>query len=189
MSTNRSHIGSLVAGAVLVAIGLMSLAGQFFRNFDFWGMIWPFFIIGLGALFFVAMFATGKSAAGLAIPGSIITVIGLILFLQNLSDHWESWSYGWTVILIAVGLGIFIMGWYAEIPGQQQSGIRLMKVGGILFIIFGGFFEMLFNSFALSKFVFPAALILLGAYLLIARSGLLGGREQSSDEPTDSSIT
>ena len=32
------------------------------------------------------------------------------MFLQNLTGYWESWSYSWTVILVLVGLGIFIMG-------------------------------------------------------------------------------
>lgn len=182
MSNNRSNVGPLVGGAVLVAIGLMSLAGQFFGRLGFWGMIWPFFIIGLGAMFFVGMFATGKSAAGLAIPGTIIGMIGVMLFIQNVFNYWQSWAYGWTVILFSVGLGIFIMGWYAESESQRRSGIQLMKVGGILFLIFGGFFEMIFNSFSLSKYLFPVALILLGGYLLVVRSGLIG-RKDGQPEP------
>jgi len=185
MSANRSNLGSLVAGAVLIGIGLISLAGQFLRGSGFWGMIWPFFVIGLGAVFFVGMFGAGKSAAGLAIPGTIITVVGLMLFLQNLSGHWESWSYGWTVIIMAVGLGIYIMGWYGENPSQRQSGLGLIKLGAILFIIFGAFFEMIFNSFSFSKYVFPAALILIGAYLIIVRSSLRLGQKKPAGEQDD----
>lgn len=180
MSTNRSNIGPLVGGAVLIVIGLMSLAGQFFSQQGFWGIIWPFFVIGLGAMFFVGMFAGGKSAAGLAIPGTIIGLIGLMLFVQNTFNYWESWSYGWTVILFAVGLGIYIMGWYGENEAQRHSGIGLMKVGAILFLIFGGFFEMFFNSFAFSKYLFPVALILLGVYLILARSGIFRRGEEST---------
>ena len=182
MSTNRSNVGSLVGGAVLIGIGLLSLAGQIFRNFGFWEMIWPFFVMGAGALFFVGMFAAGRSAAGLAIPGSIITMIGLILFTQNILGHWESWSYAWTLILFSVGLGIFIMGWYSEDVTQRQSGIRVMKIGAIMFLIFAAFFEMIFNSFALSRFVFPVVLILLGAYFLVARSGLLARHSETESQ-------
>jgi hypothetical protein len=185
MSTNRLNIGPLIGGSVLLALGLLTLAGQFFRNFNFWGMIWPFFVIGLGALFFMGMFASGKSAPGLAIPGTIITAIGLMLFLQNLFGHWESWSYGWTVILMAVGLGIYIMGRYGENEQHRQSGIRVMKIGAILFVIFGGFFEMIFNSFSFSRFVFPVALIALGVYLILARSGMLPGRKDMMGASTD----
>ena len=187
MSTNRSNPGSLIAGAALIGFGLLALAGQFFRGFNFWGVIWPFFIIGVGVLFLVGMYTGGKSAAGLAIPGSIFTFVGLMLFLQNLSGHWESWSYGWTVILMAVGTGIYIMGRYTENPGQRESGSRLIKIGAILFVIFGGFFEMIFNSFAFSRFIFPVALILLGIYLIMGRSRSLTKPQDTPVEVTDSS--
>jgi uncharacterized membrane protein YfcA len=53
-----------------------------------------------------------------------------------------------------------------------------MKIGGILFIIFGTFFEMIFSSF--SNIVFPILLILLGAYLVLNRSGLLSRKNNDS---------
>jgi len=187
MSTNRSNTGSLIAGAALITFGLLALAGQLFRGFNFWGVIWPFFIVGVGTLFFLGMFTGGKSAAGLAIPGSIFTFVGLMLFLQNLFGHWESWAYGWTVILMSVGLGIFIMGRYTEDADQRASGLRLLKIGAILFVIFGGFFEMIFNSFAFSRFLFPAALILLGIYLILRRSILPTNQQNTAEEMTDSS--
>jgi hypothetical protein len=156
---------------------------QLFSGFDFWGTFWPFLIMGIGAMFFVGMFAGGKSVAGLAIPGSIIMAVGLMLFIQNVTNHWESWAYGWTLILIAVGLGIYIMGLYAGSQSQRQSGVQVMKVGLVLFILFGAFFEMIFNSFGLSNILFPVALILLGLYLLVTRSGLLSARrDQTADE-------
>lgn len=183
MSTNRSNTGALIGGAVLIAIGLMSLAGQIFSRMDFWAMAWPFFVMGFGALFFVGMFAGGKSVSGLAIPGTIIMMIGLMLFLQNLLNYWQSWSYGWTVIVFAVGLGIYFMGWYGENTDQRRSGVSVMKIGVILFLIFGGFFETIFNSFSFSKFIFPATLILLGLYLVAVRSGLLRrGTEKPEDQ-------
>ncbi|MGE5249109.1 MAG: LiaF transmembrane domain-containing protein [Bacteroidota bacterium] len=189
MSENRSNVGALIGGATLIGIGLLVLIGQLFRGFGFWEMIWPFFVIGAGALFFVGMFAAGRSAAGLAIPGSIITMIGLILLLQNLTSHWESWSYAWALILVSVGIGIFIMGWYAENASQRESGIRLMKLGGILFLIFGGFFEMLFNSFRFSEYILPVVLILLGAYLLLARTGLLRREAGTAKDHSDISVS
>ena len=187
MSTNRSNPGSLIVGAALIAVGLLALAGQLFRGFDFWGSVWPFFIVGAGALFFVGMFSAGRSAAGLAIPGSILVAVGSMLFLQNLSGHWESWTYGWTVILIAVGVGIYIMGRYTENPGQRSSGLSLIKVGTILFVIFAGFFEMIFNEFAFSRFLFPAALILLGIYLIFGRTRSLYKSQETSASVIDAS--
>lgn len=181
MQTNRSNIGALIGGAILIAFGLLSLASRVFRGLD-WGFLWPFAIIGFGALFFVLMFAGGKGAAAFAIPGSIIGGIGLILLFQNITNRWESMSYFWTLIILFVGVGIYLMGWYAGNAEQKRSGIGVMKVGGILFIIFGAFFEMIFSSF--NNILFPVLLILLGAYLVLIRSGLLSSRKTDNSEKT-----
>lgn len=182
MSSQR-NAGSLVGGSLLIIFGVLALLGKFFQNFNFWNTFWPFFIIGFGLLFFVGMFAGGRSVSGLAIPGSIITTIGLILFYQNLTNHWESWSYGWTVILMAVGLGILIMGIWGQNATQRAAGMRVLRIGLVMFIIFGAFFELIFTSgmpFGLRSIIFPAALILLGLYLVLTRSGLLPGRSENT---------
>ena len=183
MQTNRSNAGALVGGALLIAFGLLALAGQVFRTVD-WGFLWPFTVIGFGALFFVLMFTGGRGAAAFAIPGSIVGGIGLILLFQNITNHWESMSYFWTLIIMFVGVGIYIMGLYGGDANQKQSGWRVMKVGFILFIIFGAFFEMIFSSF--SNILFPVLLILLGAYLVLSRSGLFG--QKKIDETTNTPI-
>ena len=192
MSSHR-NAGSLVVGSLLIIFGLLALLGKIFQNFNFWNTFWPFFIIGFGLLFFVGMFAGGKSVSGLAIPGTIITTIGLMLFYQNITNHWESWSYGWTVILMAVGLGIFIMGVYGQSATQRAAGLRVLRIGVIMFIIFGAFFELIFTAgmpFGLRSIIFPAALILLGVYLIVMRSGLLpSGRSNETDsEPTENDL-
>jgi uncharacterized membrane protein YfcA len=115
----------------------------------------------------------------LAVPGSIIGGIGLMLLFQNITHHWESMSYFWTLILVFVGVGIYLMGWYGADEHQKKSGAKLIRIGVILFIIFGTFFEMIFSSF--SNIVFPVLLILLGAYLIVARSGLFKKHEDSAD--------
>lgn len=179
MQANRSNIGALIAGTILILFGLMALTGQVFRSID-WGFLWPFAVIGFGALFFVAMFAGGKQAAAFAIPGSIVGGIGLVLLFQNITGRWESMSYFWTLILMFVGLGIYIMGRYGGDENQRRSGARVMKVGFILFIIFGAFFEMIFSSF--SDVLFPILLILLGAYLVLSRSGIFNKQEVSESQ-------
>lgn len=185
MQTNRSNVGALIGGAVLIAFGLLALAGQIFRSVN-WGFLWPFIVIGIGALFFVAMFAGGKGAAAFAIPGSIIGGIGLVLLFQNITSRWESMSYFWTLIILFVGVGIYIMGWYGGDEGQRKSGLGVMKVGLILFIIFGAFFEMIFSSFG--NMLFPILLILLGVYLVLTRSGLLGGKKSDESAPSNDVI-
>ena len=185
MQTNRSNAGSLIAGAILILFGILALAGQVFRTID-WGAFWPFIIVGFGALFFVAMFAGGKQAAAFAIPGSIIGGIGLILLFQNITGRWESMSYFWTLIILFVGVGIYLMGWFGGDENQKRSGFGVMKVGFILFLIFGAFFEMIFSSFG--NLAFPILLILLGVYMVLSRSGLFGGNRPRVDEAANDSL-
>ena len=180
MQTNRSNAGALIGGSILIGFGLLSLVSRLFRGFD-WSFLWPIAIISFGAIFFIVMLSGGKNTAAFAIPGSIISGIGLVLLFQSLTKHWESMSYFWTFIIIFVGLGIYLMGRYGEEPNQRAAGLRLMRVGFILFIIFGAFFEMMFSSFG--NIVFPVLLILLGIYLILARSGAFRKREDSTGEP------
>ncbi|HTX92181.1 MAG TPA: hypothetical protein VMC09_13290 [Anaerolineales bacterium] len=186
MSFKRNP-GTLIAGSILIVFGLLALFGQLFRGFDLWSYLWPFFVIGFGGLFFLGMFLGGKNYAGLAIPGSIFSVIGLMLLFQRLTGMWESWAYGWTVILVAVGLGLFIMGTWTGNEHRRRAGLKVMQVGAILFVIFGGFFELILNAFrpyGVQQYIFPALLVLVGIYLVVVRSGLLpSSRSNSGDGP------
>ena len=185
MITRRNN-ASIVAGSVLILAGLLVLFGQLFQGWDIWTNFWPLAIISAGILFFVAMLFGGKSAAGLAIPASIITTVGLILFVQNLTDYWESWSYAWTLIVSAVGFGNFIMGTYSENQSLRQAGLRTIGFGFLLFVLFSTFFEGLIftehNLRWLGQLVFPIALILIGVYVLLFRSGLFHEKSTASPE-------
>lgn len=188
MKTDRSNSAALVGGTLLIAFGLLSLAGQIFRNVVNWSYLWPFTVIIFGGLFFAGMFLGGKQVSGLAIPGSIITGIGLLLLYQNLTSQWESWSYGWTCIVFFVGVGLYLSGLYSDNERQKRAGGKVMRTGFILFIIFGAFFEMIFSIDHFSGIrglIFPALMILLGGYLIVRRLTLSNGRKP---ENNDSSV-
>ena len=170
MSTRNRNIGSLTAGVILTAFGLLALASQLFRGFNFWGTFWPLIIIGIGIIFFAGMFASGRSGGGLAIPGAIFSGIGLLMFVQNITGHWESWAYAWTVIVMSVGAGIYLAGWWSGSEGQRNAGKRVFGIGLILFVAFGAFFEMIFQTSTAARLFFPIALIVLGGYLILTRS-------------------
>lgn len=176
MNTDRPRNTALVWGTLLIGFGLISLASQVFHNVLDWSFLWPLAIVIVGALFFAGMFLGGRSVSGLAIPGTIIGGIGLLLLYQNVTGHWESWAYSWALIVLLVGLGIFLAGAYGRDEGQRQAGFKVMKIGFILFIIFGAFFEMVFSmdrSLGLRGILFPSLLILFGLYLIVRRLGIL----------------
>jgi len=183
--SEKRNIGALVVGVGLIGLGAMSLIQHLFAGTRFWGLFWPFIVVAFGALFFVGMLLAGKSFAWLAIPGSIIVANGLMLFLQNLTGDWETWSYSWTVIIMSVGVGIYIMGAWQGNESRRRSGMRVFEIGAILFIIFGAFFEMLFSMgvpTGLRGYIFPIALMLLGVYLVVRRSGVFSSRAIKTDE-------
>lgn len=186
MKTERTNNAALVGGTLLVGFGLLSLLSQVFRDVINWSYLWPVSIIIFGGLFFAGMFFGGRQVSGLAIPGTIIAGIGLLLLYQNLTSHWESWAYSWSLIVLFVGLGIYIMGLYGRDDGQQRAGLKVMKVGFILFVVFGAFFEMIFSmdrTLGARGILFPALLILLGLYLVVQRLGLFGARQSEQIQP------
>jgi hypothetical protein len=185
MSTQRPNVGSMIAGGLLVGLGVLALLGELLRGLNLGGMIWPLIVIGCGVLFFVGMLLGGKSVAGLAIPGSIITVNGLMLFYQNLTRQWETWSYGWTLIIVSVGLGIYIMGAWQGVAHRRQAGWKVMKVGAVLFVIFGALNALVSRQVGVSQYLFPVGLILLGLYLVVKRSGFLPERRSETVSQSD----
>jgi hypothetical protein len=185
VTPQRSNTGSLIGGGILIGLGLLFLLAQFF-SFAAWQYIWPLVIVGVGAVFFAGMVAGGKGAGALAIPGSILSVIGLLLLFQNLTGHWETWSYGWTIIVMAVGVGLFIAGLWSGNGRQRAAGLRVATIGFVLFVLFGAFFEFVLGGFTRGRWqqaVFPVLLILTGLALVLRRSGLLPGWFNLPAEP------
>jgi len=190
MIDQRNRSGA-VLGVILVGMGVLALFGQFI-NFDIGHFLWPFLVIAFGGLFFVGMVAGGRSSGGLAIPGSIIMMIGLILLFQNTFGYWETWSYAWTLILTAVGIGIVIHGYWSGMEDLKRKGWRLVRLGLLFFLIFGAFFELVLG-FArgnlAAQILWPLALIGVGLYLFVSR--LLFGNHSASESlpPQDDNIT
>ena len=161
---------SLAIGALLVILGGLFLILQFV-NFSFGEWMWPFFIIVPGLLFFVAMVLGGRSTGALAIPGSIITTIGLLLFYQNVFHHFESWAYAWALIPLAVGIGIMINGYWSERSDLVKRGSSLIGTSAILFLIGCVFFEFVlkigrFGHLVIGNIIGPLLLIVVGIVLV-----------------------
>ena len=169
-------------GVVLVLLGALLLLSQL--GVDLFSAGWPFFVIGPGLLFFLAMVTRGRRGAPLAIPGSIITTVGLILLYQNASGHWESWAYAWTLIFpTAVGVGMMIQGVWAGDQPPIRTGSHFLVAGLVLFVTLAVFFEGVLNlggfgDITWAAYLAGAALILAG--LLAIASGFRSRRTPST---------
>jgi hypothetical protein len=169
----RPRRQSIFLGGLFVLIGAILLLGQFVR-FDIGRYGWPFFVIAPGVvILFVALTARGAVSEGLAILGSIITVTGLILLFQNLTDHYESWAYAWALVFPgAAGFGMILYGLTAGRPGNVRAGTRVLGIGVLIFLLGAAFFEGVIGiggyQFDRSVgVVLGAVIIALGALMLI----------------------
>jgi hypothetical protein len=177
-----------IGGVILVGLGLLFLIQQSF-GIDIGHFAWPLFVIlpGLGML--IAFALAPRSAAGLAIPGCVVTTIGLILAAQNTFNQWQTWAYAWTLIPAAVGLGLRLQ---SEQLGQQramQVGTRMFEFSLLGFLVLFVFFEFIldlshFAGGSLRNTVGPAVLILAGIYLLMRRSSRRAGSEPGEAPPS-----
>ena len=169
-SGRGSQVVALVFGVALILLGLLLLAGQLLR-IDLAHVLWPFFILVPGlALFAAALAAHGKSGEPLAIMGGIITMIGAILLVQNLTGWWASWAYAWALIApTSIGLGMMVWGALKGFRDKAKEGMNLAGVGLVMFLVAGAFFELVIgiSGFGLGRLGLPLLLIGLGVLLVL----------------------
>jgi hypothetical protein len=135
--------------------------------------IWTMWVIGAGALVFLIGLITGNP--GMAIPASIIAGIGGILYYQQTTGNFSSWSYMWTLIPGFVGVGEILTGLLGEHTRKNlSSGLRNLVVSAVMFLAFGTF---LGGLSILGDYGAPILIILLGVYVL-ARGFMRGSRVQ-----------
>ena len=184
----RGSGGAAVLGALLIVLGLIFLAGQYW-NLDLGRYGWPIYVIGLG-LAVALLGLTQRNGSGLTIFGSMVTIVGLILFYQNLTDHWESWAYAWTLIAPGgSGVGMALYGVRARNATMVSAGLwQVVTALGLFvagFLFFEGLFGISGRRFPLPNWVIPLAVIVLGLLLLFR--GFTARRDAhhgESDEPS-----
>jgi len=162
MKQNRSN---LALGIILLAIGAWMLVSRQVPSIQEWldnNFTWPMYTIGAGLL--VLLIGLITNAPGMAIPASIISGIGGILYYQNMTNDFSSWSYMWALIPGFVGVGSILAGLLGENTRRNFGhGIRLLVTSAVMFLIFATFFGGLS---VLGPYGLPVILILLGIYIL-----------------------
>lgn len=182
MNRDSRQVTNVIMGIVLVGLGLLFLLAQFLR-INPWTLGWPFFVIIPGLMFFAGMVASGKGReGGLAIPGSIITTVGLILLYQNLLNAWSTWAYVWALIYpTSIGIGRIIMGLWEERPREVREGRQMVVIGLIIFVAATVFFEVIIGigGRGMSSILWSLILIGIGIYLLIRRGFAPPARDET----------
>ncbi|MCA9953599.1 MAG: hypothetical protein H6657_02870 [Ardenticatenaceae bacterium] len=154
-----------VSGLILVALGLVLLAGQFI-TFDLPESMGLLVVPALGALFLVWGILTRNG--GLMIPGGILSGVGWGAYaIEGPFAIWQGDSEG-GVFLIFLGLGFGLVTlttavftdkthWWALIPGSIIAFVGIS-------ILFGG---ALLTLLTWVGKLWPLALILLGISVLL----------------------
>jgi len=171
--------GSIVLGAILVVVGLLALFGRQL-DVDLVSIGWPLFVLLPGVLLLAgSLFVGGRPGIGLAIPGGIVTMTGLVLAFQNATDSYQTWAYAWALVAPGgVGVGLVIYGLLAGERDSLRAGVPVLISGLGLFLGFGFFFEGILGLSG-ARFVgfenaFAVGLVVLGIIVLVL--GVVGRR-------------
>jgi hypothetical protein len=134
--------GISVVGVLLVLLGLFFLASEQFGA-DLDGFGWPVFVIAPGVcLLIVGLAIPHEGGLGAAIPGGIVTAVGLVLAFQNATGAYGSWAYAWAVVAPgSVGVTLVLFGLLHGKRDLLDAGLRTAATGLGLFVGFGLFFE------------------------------------------------
>jgi hypothetical protein len=171
MNQSTRDVGRTLPATILISVGVLFLLGQIF-SFDFFGTIWPFIVVVPGLAFLYFALRGGNETVGLAVPGAIISGTGAILFYQNITNHWESWAYVWTLYPVFVGMALTYIGQKTENHDTHKTGQGLVRWGLIAFVGAWAFFELIiFNGGSVfGNFLLPTLLIGAGIWLLFRRN-------------------
>ena len=157
----------LVLGVVLVIIGAVFVAANIFPEFSQFlsqANSWPMIIEAVAVGLLILGLIIG--VPGMAVPAVIVAGIGGILWWQNSTQQWETWSFLWTLIPGFCGLGMLLA---KALGGREQYNVwhALNTIGTslILFAIFGS----LFNGFSFMGPYWPVMLIAAGVLIALRK--------------------
>jgi len=161
---NKKRSG-LAGGILLILVGLVFLAFQLvpgLRAMLRMEITWPLIVIAVGVGLLLIGLMTG--APGMAVPAMIVGGIGGILYWQNATGQWMTWSYAWALIPGFAGLGTILAALLGEGGWRAVSrGAETILVSLVMFAVFGS----LFGGWALFGPFWPVLLIVLGLVMLV----------------------
>jgi hypothetical protein len=154
----------------LIGAGLFLLAANWF-DFRVIDVLWPFFIIGPGLLLMLPAHksteAQQSALSFLAVPGAGITAVGILLFIMNLTGHFEAWAYAWTLVVAASVWGVGYAKRFNPAGKDHDTVNKLIRWFVYAFMGLAVFFEIvIFENF---NPLFSLALLGGGVYLLVRK--------------------
>jgi len=152
----------------VIGIGVALLITNLF-GFHLIEVLWPGFVLAPGLMLLWPAYSSTPEQQNrlgfLAVPGAIMITVGTLLFIMNLTNHFEAWAYSWPLLLASVGWGLMYMKRFEPEHKVHQSGYNFMRLMVLMAMGFAVFFELLiFGNF---NPLMPLAIIGYGVYLLL----------------------
>jgi hypothetical protein len=162
--------GAALLGATLIVLGLIFFAAQQL-NLDIGAAAWPFYVIAPG-LALVTLGLTQRRGSGLTIAGSVVTMVGLVLLVQNATDRFESWAYAWALVGPGgTGIGKLLYGTRSGDRKMARDGFWTILTALGLFaaglVFFEGIIGISGKRLPLPNWVLPVAVIVIGMLVLL----------------------
>lgn len=171
MNWNLNPHRRTLLGFILVGIGVVLLVMQVLGGAA--QFLWPFFIIVPGGALVAVALAASETGRKLAVPGTVIAGIGLILLFQNTFEYYQSWAYAWALVPFFVGVGMMLSADEEHGEEGSEAARHLMTWSLTAFVILATVFELLIfggGGFG-ARFVVPLILIVAGAAVLFGWAG------------------
>jgi hypothetical protein len=190
--------GMAALGIVLIVLGGLFLLSEQL-NVDWNARGWPMYVIVPGLVLLVAGLAIPHEVGlGIAVPGGMITTVGLLLAYQDYYDQWASWAYVWPLVAPgSVGVTMTAHGILHRSMDLLDAGLRTAAVGLGLFVGFGLFFVNVIRidngrqpeilQRGLPILAIALGLLIVAVALLPRRSGGESGSSTAGSTPPDSS--
>lgn len=158
-----------ISGIVMIGLGAFWLFAQM-TDLNVGAIFWPWFVIVPGLLLLVwGLSLKGGAGQGLSIAGSIVSLVGLVLFYQQLFDQFQSWAYAWALVAPGgVGLGQVLYGVFHNDTALVRGGTRQLRIAAAIFLAGVVFFELIIgiSGYGLGFWAWPLLLILAGVAIM-----------------------
>ena len=157
----KASKGRIFVGIVILFLGVFMLLNHLqFIEFRF-ALIWPLFLLIPGLIFEFGYFFSRKKNHSQLVPGGILTVYGLVFFLEAYFG-WAFLSPVWPFLLLGVAFGLFQL----YVFGNQDRSLLLPTV--LLTVM--GLSNILQNYYAFDfQLAVPIILILAGLFLIVKK--------------------
>lgn len=148
--------GGVIPGTILIVLGILFLLPRL--GIDF-GNLWPTFLLapGLAFIIYYLLIPNRQKAAGILIPGLILTLLSFFFYYQT-SNDWVDADKLWPIYPLVVGIAFYVFFLGSD---KKDRGIlipaTILSCVGILFLILN------YYSFNL----WPLVLIIVGLFFIL----------------------